>query len=60
MPDYEDRAVAPPSSATVIGIVVVSIIILIASGYMIYNYSSFKPSRARADDVDHRAIVEAS
>jgi len=44
MPDYEDRAVAPPSSATVIGIVVVSIIILIASGYMIYNYSSFKPS----------------
>jgi hypothetical protein len=44
MPDYDDRAVGPPSSATVIMIVVVSIIILIASGYMIYNYSSFRPS----------------
>jgi hypothetical protein len=44
MPDYDDRAIAPPSSATVVGIVVVSIFILIASGYMIYNYSSFRPS----------------
>lgn len=44
MPDYDNRAIGPPSSATVIGIVVVSIIILIASGYMVYNYSSFRPS----------------
>jgi hypothetical protein len=44
MPDYNDRAIGPPSSATMIGIVVVSIIILIASGYMIYNYSSFTPN----------------
>ncbi len=44
MPEYDDRAIAPPSSATVVGIVVVSIFILIASGYMIYNYSSFRPS----------------
>jgi hypothetical protein len=44
MPDYDDRAIAPPSSATVVGIVVGSIIILIASGYMIYNYSSFRPT----------------
>ncbi len=44
MPDYNDKAVGPPSSATVIGIVIVSIVVLIASGYMIYNYSSFKPS----------------
>ena len=44
MPDYNDRAIGPPSSATVIGIVVVSIFVLIASGYMIYNYSSFTPS----------------
>jgi hypothetical protein len=44
MPDYNDNAVGPPSSATVIGIVVVSIVVLIASGYMIYSYSSFKPS----------------
>ena len=44
MPDYDDRAIAPPSSATVVGIVVGSIIILIASGYMIYNYSSFRPA----------------
>jgi hypothetical protein len=44
MPDYDDNAVRPPSSATVIGIVIVSIIILIASGYMVYNYSSFRPS----------------
>ena len=43
MPDYNDRAIGPPSSATMIGIVVVSIIILFASGYMIYNYSSFTP-----------------
>jgi hypothetical protein len=46
MPEYDDRAIAPPSSATVVGIVVVSIIILIASGYMIYNYSSFRPTPA--------------
>jgi hypothetical protein len=45
MPDYDDRAIAPPSSATVIGIVVVSIIILIASGYMIYSYSNFSPNK---------------
>ena len=44
MPDYDDRSIGPPSSATVIGIVVVSIFILIASGYMIYNYSSFRAS----------------
>jgi hypothetical protein len=44
MPDYDDRAIRPPSSATVTGIVVISIVILIASGYMIYNYSSFRPS----------------
>jgi hypothetical protein len=44
MPDYDDRAIGPPSTATVIGIVVVSIIVVIASGYMVYNYSSFRPS----------------
>jgi len=44
MPDYDDRAIAPPSSATVVGIVVGSIMILIASGYMIYNYSNFRPA----------------
>ena len=43
MPDYNDNAIGPPSSATVIGIVIVSIVILIASGYMVYNYSSFRP-----------------
>jgi hypothetical protein len=42
-PEYNDPSVGPPSSATVIGIVVVSIVILIASGYMIYNYSSLSP-----------------
>jgi hypothetical protein len=42
-PDYNDPSVGPPSSATVIGIVVVSVLILIASGYMIYNYSSLSP-----------------
>jgi hypothetical protein len=42
-PEYNDPSVGPPSSATVIGIVVVSIGILIASGYMIYNYSSSRP-----------------
>jgi hypothetical protein len=42
-PDYNDPSVGPPSSATVIGIVVGSIIILIASAYMIYNYSSISP-----------------
>jgi len=46
MRDYDDRAIAPPSSATVVGIVVVSIIILIASGYMIYSYSNFRGSPA--------------
>jgi hypothetical protein len=46
MPDYDDRASAPPSSATVVMIVVLSIVILLASGYMIYNYSSFRPSLA--------------
>jgi hypothetical protein len=44
MPDFDDRATARPSSATVVGIVVVSIIILIASGYMVYNYASFRPN----------------
>ena len=39
MPDHDDRAIAPPSSATVVGIVVGSIVVLIASGYMIYTYS---------------------
>jgi hypothetical protein len=42
-PEYNDPSVGPPSSATVIGIVVVSIGILIASGYMIYNYSNLSP-----------------
>ena len=45
MPDFDDRAIAPPSSATVVGIVVGSIVVLIASGYMIYNYSTFSPSK---------------
>jgi hypothetical protein len=40
-----DPGIGPPSSATVIGIVVISIFILIASGYMIYNYSSFAPNK---------------
>jgi len=44
MPDYDDRAIAPPGPATVWMIVIVSIIILIASGYMIYNYSSARPA----------------
>lgn len=44
MSDYNDRSIGPPSSATVVMIVVGSIIIMIASGYMIYNYSSFRPS----------------
>jgi hypothetical protein len=42
-PEYNDPSVGPPSSATIIGIVVVSIGILIASGYMIYNYSNLSP-----------------
>ena len=46
MPDYDNRAIGPPSSATVVGIVVVSVFILIASGYMVYNYSNFRPSPA--------------
>jgi hypothetical protein len=41
--NYNDPSVGPPSSATVIGIVVLSIVILIASAYMIYNYSSISP-----------------
>jgi hypothetical protein len=40
-----DPGIGPPSSATVIGIVVISIVILIASGYMIYNYSNFAPTK---------------
>lgn len=44
MSQHYDPGIGPPSSATVIGIVVVSIVILIASGYMVYNYSSFRPS----------------
>jgi hypothetical protein len=44
MPEY-DPGIGPPSSATVIGIVVISIVILIASGYMIYNYSTFTPHK---------------
>ena len=44
MPQYDDRASAPPSSATILMIVIVSIIILIASGYMVYTYSSFRPT----------------
>jgi hypothetical protein len=44
MSDHNDRSIGPPSSATVVMIVVGSIIIMIASGYMIYNYSSFRPS----------------
>lgn len=46
MPDYDDRATAPPSSATVVVIVFLSIIILIASGYVIYNYSNVRPNLA--------------
>jgi hypothetical protein len=42
MREQDERAIGPPSSATVVGIVIGSIIILIASGYMIYNYSSFR------------------
>jgi hypothetical protein len=45
MPQQFDPGIGPPSTATVIGIVVVSIVILIASGYMVYNYSSFGPSK---------------
>lgn len=46
MPNYDDRAVAPPGSATVVMIVILSIIVLIASGYVIYNYSSPRPNPA--------------
>lgn len=45
-PEYNDPSVGPPSSATIMGIVVVSIGILIASGYMIYNYSNLSPRPA--------------
>ena len=44
MPEYDDRASVPPSSATVLAIVVLSVVILIASGYMVYNYSSSRPT----------------
>jgi hypothetical protein len=44
-PRRYDPGIGPPSTATVIGIVVMSIIILIASGYVIYNYSSFGPNK---------------
>lgn len=44
MPEHDDRASAPPSSATVLMIVALSIVILIASGYMVYNYSSSRPN----------------
>ena len=60
MPDYDDRAIAPPSSATVVGIVVVSIFILIASGYMIYNYSSFRASPPAQTTSTTRALADAS
>jgi len=39
MPNYDERSIAPPGPATVVMIVVFSIFILIASGYMIYTYS---------------------
>jgi hypothetical protein len=44
MPEYHDPATAPPSTTTLTMIVVMSIIILIGSGYMIYNYSSMSPA----------------
>lgn len=46
-PKQYDPGIGPPSSATVIGIVVISIVILIASGYMVYNYSSFGTGKAQ-------------
>jgi hypothetical protein len=46
MPDFDDPATARPSSAMVVGIIVVSIIIMIASVYMVYNYSNFRPNPA--------------
>jgi hypothetical protein len=46
MPPQYDPGIGPPSSATVVGIVVISIVILIASGYMVYNYSSFSAGKA--------------
>jgi len=46
MPEYDDRASAPPSSATVWMIVALSIVVLIASGYMVFNYSSARPTPA--------------
>jgi hypothetical protein len=39
MPDHDEPSIAPPGPATVVMIVVFSILILIASGYMIYTYS---------------------
>jgi hypothetical protein len=44
MPDhYDERGIAPPSSATVLMIVIMSIVVLAASGYVIYNYSAPRP-----------------
>jgi hypothetical protein len=39
MPDYDEPSIAPPGPATVVMIVIFSVLILIASGYMIYTYS---------------------
>ena len=49
MADHDDPAIAPPSSATVAMIIAVSIVILIASGYMVYTYSSVSPSTPAAE-----------
>jgi hypothetical protein len=46
MPEYDEPSIAPPGPATVIMIVIVSIVVLIASGYMIYTYSGSRPSPA--------------
>jgi hypothetical protein len=46
MPQQYDPGIGPPSSATVIGIVVISVVVLIASGYMVYNYSNFSTGKA--------------
>jgi hypothetical protein len=39
MPDHDEPSIAPPGTTTVVMIVIFSIFILIASGYMIYTYS---------------------
>jgi len=44
MSQHYDPGIGPPNSATLIGIVVVSVVILVASGNMIYSYSNFRPS----------------